>query len=98
MQANLFVYKYKIEITSLTSRKVLGILRHYFSWKRERTCVATHDNNKDIIQCMEHDVQMRVNIYESDQLITNLVTCMRMLSYVYIITTCSQFLCYRTSK
>ena len=31
MQANLFVYKYYIEITSLTSRKVLGILRHYFS-------------------------------------------------------------------
>ena len=83
MQANLFLYKYYIEITSLTSSKLLGILRHYFSWKREKTCVATHDNNKDRIQYIEHDVQMCINICESDQLISNRVTCMRMLSYVY---------------
>ena len=33
---------------------------------------------------MEDDVQMCVNICESDQLISNIVTCMRTLSYVYV--------------
>ena len=47
---------------------------------------------------MEHDVQMCVNICEFDQLISNLVTRMRMLSYVYVITTFSQFFVLQNIK